>query len=180
MTSYLTATMKREMSAFVDRELLADGWIRAMSLSDPNAAVSDRPDHGPKGSYAAWPALAALTMAKFGQLQDMENLVERCEGATWQGPLPQGFELLQIPGTHRWVPRIARRGCDYNETSGAAFAETVINGLFGVEFSASGEVSLDHRSTPRPVTATLEHLRTAAGLRTLACGRFGVRMVKAG
>ncbi len=79
MTQDLTPSMKREMTAFVDRELLADGWIRAMSLSDPNAAISDRPDHGPKGSYPGWPALTALTMAKFGQFQEMENLIERCE-----------------------------------------------------------------------------------------------------
>ena len=67
MTESLTPEMKQEMTDFVNRELLADGWIRAMSLSDSAASISDRPDHGPRGSYCAWPALAALTMAKFGQ-----------------------------------------------------------------------------------------------------------------
>ena len=174
MTPDLSPTMKREMTGFVNRELLADGWIRAMSLSDPNAAVSDRPDHGPKGSYAAWPAMAALTMAKFGQYQDMESLIERCEGATWQGPFPQGFELLQVPGTDHWIPRIALRGCDYNETSGAAFAETVINGLFGIEFDAQGNVVLADAGTPRPVDAYLRNVRTKKGLRQFHCSPNGV------
>jgi hypothetical protein len=178
MTESLTPTMKREMTAFVDRELLADGWIRAMSLSDPNAAISDRPDHGPKGSYAAWPALAALTMAKFGQYQDMENMLERCEGACWQGPFPQGFELLQVPGTDRWIPRIAIRGCDYNETSGTTFAETVISGLFGIDFGLNGEASIDDASVARPVEATLRNVRTKAGLANFRCGTFGVRRIQ--
>ncbi|MHB8637729.1 MAG: hypothetical protein ACYC96_14775 [Fimbriimonadaceae bacterium] len=180
MTSDLSPRKRKEMTGFVNRELLADGWIRAMSLSDPNAAVSDRPDHGPKGSYAAWPAMAALTMAKFGQFRDMESLIERCEGATWQGPFPQGFELLQVPGTNRWIPRIARRGCDYNETSGAAFAETVINGLFGIDFDIRGNVVLADATVPRPVEAVLTNVRTKAGLRAFRCGKRGVAAVTVG
>jgi len=175
MTQDLTPKMKQEMTGFVNRELLADGWIRAMSLSDEAAAVSDRPDHGPKGSYPAWPALAALTMFKFGQVKDAESLVERCEGATWQGPFPQAFELLQVPGTNRWIPRIARRGADYNEGCGTAFAETVIDGLFGIEFDPQGNVILDEPSKPRPVEARLLHVRTKNGLRDFRCDGKGVR-----
>jgi hypothetical protein len=177
MTPDLTPTMKREMTAFVDRELKADGWIRAMSLSDPHADVSDRPDHGPKGSYPGWPALAALTMAEFGQYADMESMFELCEPATWQGPFPQGFELLQVPGTDRWIPRIARRECDYNESCGTAFAEAVVRGLFGVEFDIEGRVVLTAPDAPRPVKAELLHVRSNDGLRSFRCGPAGVRLV---
>ncbi|HTQ12190.1 MAG TPA: hypothetical protein VMI31_19155 [Fimbriimonadaceae bacterium] len=180
MTDDLSPQMKREMTGFVDRELLADGWIRAMSLSDEAAPISDRPDHGPKGSYCAWPALAALTMFEFGQPKDAESLVERCEGATWQGPFPQAFELLQVPGTNRWIPRISLRGADYNETSGAAFAETVIHGLFGIEFNTRGEVRLSRPAEPRPVEAKLLNVRTKNGLRSFACDRRGVRPLSNG
>lgn len=175
MTQDLDAKHRAEMTAFVNRELLADGWIRAMSLSDPHAAESDRPDHGPKGAYPGWPALAGLTMAKFGQFDSMMSLIHRCEAATWQGPYPQGFELLQVPGTDRWIPRIARRGCDYNESCGAAFAETVIAGLFGVEWNIDGTPRLDSKTVPRPVSARLTNLRTRTGLRRVECGPFGVR-----
>ncbi|MFI5387141.1 MAG: hypothetical protein ACHQ50_13600 [Fimbriimonadales bacterium] len=178
MTPDLTPSMRSEMTAFVDRELLADGWIRAMSLSDAAAAISDRPDHGPRGSYCAWPALAALTMAKFGQFVEMENLIELCEGASWQGPFPQAFELLQVPGTNRWIPRISLRGADYNETSGAAFAETIIHGLFGIEFGLHGEVQISQGHAPRPVEARLHNVRTKMGLRDFECGPSGVRIAQ--
>lgn len=175
MTPDLTPRMRREMTGFVNRELLADGWIRAMSLSDPHAAESDRPDHGPKGAYPGWPALAALTMAKFGQFDSAVSLLRRCAAATWQGPFPQGFELLQVPGTNRWIPRIARRGCDYNESCGAAFAETIIDGLFGIEWNVDGKPTLASPKVPRPVVARLDYLRTRSGLRSAECGAFGVR-----
>ena len=176
LTPDLTPQMRKEMTAFVNRELLADGWIRAMSLSDEAAPISDRPDHGPKGSYCAWPAMAAQTMAKFGQYSDMEHLIELCEAATWQGPFPQAFELLQVPGTNRWIPRISLRGADYNETSGAAFGETIIHGLFGIEFGLHGEVTLTRPQTPRPIFARLLNVRTKAGLKSFRCDSGGVRM----
>jgi hypothetical protein len=176
LTPDLTDTMRKEMTAFVNRELLADGWIRAMSLSDEAAPISDRPDHGPKGSYCAWPAMAAQTMAKFGQYCDMEHLIELCEAATHQGPFPQAFELLQVPGTNRWIPRISLRGADYNETSGAAFAETVIHGLFGIEFGLRGEVILTRPLAARPAAARLLNVRTKSGLMNYECGKTGVRV----
>ena len=58
----LTPDMRREMTDFVKRELLTRDWMRAMSLKDAAAAVSDRPDHGPMGAYDGWPALTAGTM----------------------------------------------------------------------------------------------------------------------
>ena len=177
MTDDLSPQKKKEMTGFVNRELLADGWIRAMSLSDEAASISDRPDHGPKGSYCAWPAMAAQTMAKFGQFTDMENLLERCEGATWQGPFPQAFELLQVPGTDHWIPRISLRGADYNETSGTAFAETVIHGLFGIEFGLKGEVIVSMPKTPRPVKARLLNLRTKQGQAEVRCDEKGVHFL---
>ena len=116
-------------------------------------------------------------MAKFGQYSDMESLIERCEGATWQGPFPQAFELLQVPGTDRWIPRISLRGADYNETSGAAFGETVIHGLFGIEFDTNGEVELTRPTTARPIAARLLNVRTKKGLRDFTCDRTGVSEV---
>ena len=175
MTDYLTPEMRHEMTDFVSRELVADGWIRAMSMSDPAAPISDRPDHGPKGSYCAWPALAALTMAKFGQFYEMKELLELCEAATWQGPFPQAFELIQMPLTGHWIPRISLRGADYNETSGAAFAEAVIHGLFGIDFDIHGNVILDQSTTARPIMAQLLNVRTKDGLRDFHCGLVGVR-----
>ncbi len=61
----LPPQMKSEMNAFVERELLTKTWMRAMSLKDPAAAKSDRPDHGPLGSYDGWPPLTMDTPPKW-------------------------------------------------------------------------------------------------------------------
>ena len=47
----LSATQKREMVGFVQRELLTPNWMRALSVQDAAAPASDRKDHGPFGAY---------------------------------------------------------------------------------------------------------------------------------
>lgn len=49
--SYIPPSIAAEMGAFVDRELLALPWMRALSLKDPAAPFSNRSDHGPSGAY---------------------------------------------------------------------------------------------------------------------------------
>src|SRR5262249_27771291 len=66
MENDLTPKMKSEMNAFVKNELLTRTWMRAMSLKDPAAAVSDRADHGPMGAYDGWPAMTMEVMCRFG------------------------------------------------------------------------------------------------------------------
>ncbi len=93
----LTPTMKTEMSGFVERELLVPGWMRALSLSDPAAPQSDRPDHGPLGAYDGWPAMTVATMCSFGQYDKALDLVRRCEDVTHEGSFSQSHELLPVP-----------------------------------------------------------------------------------
>jgi hypothetical protein len=45
---------QEEMMAFVQRELRTPHWLRALSLDDKAASLSDRKDHGPFGSYDGW------------------------------------------------------------------------------------------------------------------------------
>ena len=94
MTPDLTPTMQSEMSAFVERELIVPGWMRALSLSDPYASESDRPDHGPLGAYDGWPAMTALTMCRFGQYNLALDLLTNCEGVLNEGTFSQSHELL--------------------------------------------------------------------------------------
>ena len=51
LTEDLSATQKREMVGFVQRELLTPNWMRALSVQDAAAPASDRKDHGPFGAY---------------------------------------------------------------------------------------------------------------------------------
>jgi hypothetical protein len=132
ITDDLTSDMRKEMTEFVERELLTDHWMRAQSLSDPAAKASDRPDHGPMGAFSAWPAETMATMCEFGQFDKALNFMHRIASVTEEGPFSQSRELL---GTTRDAQvRIALRGDqDYFVSSGASFAETIIRNFFGYQ-----------------------------------------------
>ena len=117
----LTPDMRREMTDFVKRELLMRDWMRAMSLKDAAAAISDRPDHGPMGAYDGWPALTVGTMWRLGFPNDAFDFYCRTAEVTKEGPFAQAREFY---GPHRdqydAPVRIAERdGCMKECISGA-------------------------------------------------------------
>jgi hypothetical protein len=131
----LSPKMRSEMTDFVERELLTDHWMRAQSLTDPAAAKSDRPDHGPMGAFCAWPGETIATLCEFGEFAKALDLLHRCASVTYEGPFCQSRELL---GKTPDAPvRIAERGSHglpsqtYNASNGGSFAETIIRGFFG-------------------------------------------------
>jgi concanavalin A-like lectin/glucanase superfamily protein len=93
----LTPAMRAEMTAFVTGELIDGGWMRALSLSDPDAANSLRPDHGSNGAYDAWPALAAGALARFGDYASALGLLRSLAGVGAEGPFAQSHELVPEP-----------------------------------------------------------------------------------
>jgi autotransporter-associated beta strand protein len=96
MAEDLAPTVRTQMTAFVENELLVPGWMRAMSLSDAAAGWSNsqRPDHGPIGSYDGWPALTCGVMAQFGQYDKALSLLQRCQDVLQEGPFSQAHQLL--------------------------------------------------------------------------------------
>jgi hypothetical protein len=133
----LSPTMRREMTDFVQRELLTDHWMRAQSLSDPAAAQSDRPDHGPMGAFNAWPAETLATFCEFGEFDQALDFLHRCAAVTYEGPFGQSRELM---GKTADAPvRIAERGGrglpsqTFNASNGGGFAEAIIRGFFGYQ-----------------------------------------------
>jgi len=62
----LSPKMRSEMTAFFTNELMMPTWMRAMSLKDKAAERSDRPDHGPMGSYPGWITGSVEVMWRFG------------------------------------------------------------------------------------------------------------------
>ncbi len=131
----LTPAMRKEMVDFAERELLTDHWMRAQSLSDIAAGVSDRPDHGPMGAYCAWPPETMAAMCEFGEFGRALDFLHRCVGTTYEGPFSQSRELL---GRTRDAPvRINERGNaglptqTYNASNGGGFTETIIREFFG-------------------------------------------------
>ncbi|HTI98635.1 MAG TPA: hypothetical protein VL527_06995 [Dongiaceae bacterium] len=172
----LTPDMRREMTDFVKRELLTRDWMRAMSLKDAAAAVSDRPDHGPMGAYDGWPALAVGTMWRLGFPDEAFDLYCRTAEVTQEGPFAQAREFY---GPHREqydAPvRIAEReGCMKECISGAAFADVVVNTFFGFAPSLDGKILLADPKTPRPFTGKLLKVCARGKRFTISAGTSGV------
>jgi len=177
----LTPTMKTEMNGFVERELLTKTWMRAMSLKDPAAAHSDRPDHGPMGSYDGWPPLTMDVMCRFGAFNKAVSFLRAVEPITREGPFAQSHEFLD-PDRRGFDPvvRIASRGYqDFNEGCGAAFAEVIIRSFFGYRPDLSGDgLPLLAPRTPRGFNGQLRHVPFHGGLYTLTSDARGVHQKK--
>lgn len=133
MTEDLSTEMKQEMVAFVEDELLTATWMRAMSLSDPAATISDRPDHGPMGSFDAWPAFTAATMCKLDAWDSAIEFLRRTQAVLHEGVYAQAREFYGPNRNGYNAPvRIAmRQGCMRECSAGGAFAEIIISTLFG-------------------------------------------------
>ena len=133
----LTQKMKDQMTDFVERELLTSHWMRAQSLSDPAASVSDRPDHGPMGAYCAWPAETIAAMCQFKKFDKALNFLHRCDSTTYEGPFSQSRELMNK--TFYAPVKINERGNGglptqtYNASNGGGFAESIIREFFGFQ-----------------------------------------------
>src|SRR5271167_224390 len=128
----LTPDMRHKMTDFVKRELLTHDWMRAMSLKDAAAAVSDRPDHGPMGAYDGWPALTVGTMWRLGFPGDAFDFYCRTAEVTKEGPFAQAREFYGPQRDQYNAPvRIAEReGCMKECISGGAFADVVVGTFF--------------------------------------------------
>ncbi|HUA66740.1 MAG TPA: hypothetical protein VME24_12895 [Alphaproteobacteria bacterium] len=176
LASDLTPDMRRQMTDFVKRELLMRHWMRAMSLQDAAAAVSDRPDHGPMGAYDGWPALTVGTMWRLGFPSDAFDFYCRTAAVTKEGPFAQAREFY---GPHRdqydAPVRIAEReGCMKECISGAAFADVVVNTFFGFMPSLDGKNVLADPQTPRPFSGKLLHVSCRGERFTISAGAKGV------
>jgi hypothetical protein len=172
----LTADMRREMTDFVKRELLTADWMRAMSLKDAAAALSDRPDHGPMGAYDGWPALTVGAMWRLGFPSDAFDFYCRTAEVTREGPFAQAREFYGSHPDQNDAPvRIAEReGCMKECISGGAFADVVVNTFFGFAPSLDGKDFLTDPKTPRPFTGKLLNVSARGQKFTLSAGKSGV------
>jgi hypothetical protein len=141
MGNDLTPQMKSEMTAFVQKELISGSWFRAMSLKDIAAAKSDRPDHGPKGSYDGWPPLTIEVMCRFGAFKSALEFLHSTEAVTHESTFSQSHEFIpDTASAGKEMVRIAYRGGqDFNEVCGAAFMQTIISAFFGFNPEVSGD-----------------------------------------
>jgi hypothetical protein len=174
----LTPTMRREMTDFVKRELLTRDWMRAMSLQDAAASISDRPDHGPMGAYDGWIPLTTGTMWRLGFPDDAFDFYCRTATVTSEGPFAQAREFYGPNRTKYDAPvRIAERdGCMKECISGVAFADVVISTFFGFDPSLDGKTILADPQMPRPFTGKLLHVPTREGEATISADKQGLQL----
>lgn len=94
MPADLPQKVRKEMVAFVQRELLTRSWMRAQSLLDVAVANSDRPDHGPLGAYDAWPAVTVDAMCNLGHWHEGIAFLRNTQAAIYEGVYAQARELI--------------------------------------------------------------------------------------
>jgi hypothetical protein len=161
MAADLPPTIRQEMVEFVQRELLIEKWMRAQSMLDVAASNSDRPDHGPMGAYDAWPAVTVDAMCTLGYWKNGILFLRRTRVAIYEGVYAQAREFYGPRRREYDAPvRIAQReGCMRECTGGGAFAETIINTLFGYIPKLGRQLTLFEPNTPRGFAGELSHVR---------------------
>jgi hypothetical protein len=180
MAGDLAANVRAEMVAFVKRELLAERWMRAQSMLDVAAAVSDRPDHGSMGAYDAWPAVTVDAMCALGYWEDAIRFLWRTQAAIYEGVYAQAHEFYgPIRRQYDAPVRIAQReGCMRECSCGGAFAETIISTLFGFAAKPGGKPVLMDAGVPRGFRGELRHVRYGSELLRIRSGDTGVELSK--
>ncbi|UWE10721.1 hypothetical protein [Actinacidiphila bryophytorum] len=125
---------REEMVEFAAGRLLDGDWMRALDPHDPVAPLSDRPDHGAAGAFAAWPGATAYGLCRLGRPDVAAGLLRRAHRATSGGLWGQAMEV-RPDGSYR----VAERGVSNRESVAAvAVTEAVIAGLFGIEAGIGG------------------------------------------
>jgi hypothetical protein len=180
MAEDLSPMMRREMVAFVQRELITEGWMRALSLRDPVAAESDRPDHGPMGAYDEWPPLTLDAFCKLGYGRDALDAFYRFENVTHEGPYAQAHEVL---GRNWDDPvRIAGRGQGLTNAGsmtthnmiGTMFSELIVGSFFGFQPDWQGKRMLVEPCLPPGFEGQLTGLPYRGRHYDLTAGANGV------
>ena len=180
MAADLSPTVRKEMIAFIQSELLMEKWMRAQSMLDVAAANSDRPDHGPMGAYDAWPAVTVDTMCTLGYWKSAISFLRRTRVAIYEGVYAQAHEFYGRGRREYNAPvRIAQReGCMRECTGGGAFAETIINTLFGYTPKLGQRLTLFEPRIPRGFAGELYHVRYGSDQFAIRSGNAGLHLRK--
>ncbi len=176
MAGDLPDGVRGEMVGFVKRELLAEKWMRAQSMLDVAATLSDRPDHGPMGAYDAWPAVTVDAMCTLGYWDEAISFLRRTQAAIYEGVYAQAHEFYGPTRTEYDAPvRIAQReGCMRECSGGGAFAESIISTLFGYAAKPGGKPALMDAQVRRGFRGELHHVPYGSQLLRIRSGETGV------
>ncbi len=114
------------------------------------------PTTAPAGAFGAWPGVTAYGLAKLGRPDLAADVLGRTPSAASGGLWGQAMELVPDPRRTPVRVRVAGRGVARTATSiaGAAIAEAVIAGLFGIEPGYSSLGSAPSRTVAAPGLGT--------------------------
>ena len=159
----LSTEQKEEMFQFFINELQTPIWMRALSPTDNNAMFSVRPDHQWNGAYTAWPSLAATGLYKMGKGDAAFKWLKGLAKSANQGPFAQCHfvESAMEPDSggalkaHYELPY----GADWACSSNGNYAETIIEGLFGVKATKYNGITSNPQFGEFDSKAELHNLR---------------------
>ncbi|MBI4027562.1 MAG: hypothetical protein HY360_21425 [Verrucomicrobia bacterium] len=171
----LSPITRQEMIRFVHKELLTKNWMRAQSLQDVGATNSDRPDHGPYGAFAAWPAITAEALFLLGDPGSIGFLLSTV-ATTREGPYGQAHELVgpQRAGFEAEVRVASRVGCMRESFSGGSFAEIIVRSVFGFAPVPTQPLKLFDPKRDRGVFGTLHGLKVEGETMDIESRREGL------
>jgi len=178
--AYVPAATAAAMAAFVRQELLVPLWMRALSLNDSAAPLSNRSDHGPSGAYIGWPALTARSLAAAGAYADALAFLEDTLFVATLGPYGQAVEI-RPPG----LPYKPMSVTLYNEAVSGSMAQAVMAVLFGfapplaLPGAAPPSSPLVDAGAPRGVNGTMSGLAWQGEVWDVVSGPQGLTLVKA-
>lgn len=156
----VSSSVKQEMMDFLDRELRTDTWMRAQSLSDIAAKDSDRPDHGPMGSFDGWIPEVMDAMTRLGYPGDALDFYRAIEPVTYEGCWSQAHELWGDNKLRKSARvRIATRGWNNRESSsGIGISHVMLRNFFGFDPQINGEIIEDKDIWPFSGENKLHHV----------------------
>jgi hypothetical protein len=137
----IPASMRKEMTDFLYRELMTNHWMRAQSLQDVAAKNSDRPDHGPLGAFDGWPAATMDALVQFDESQKALDFYRAMEPLTHEGSWAQAHELWGDNKENKNARvRIAERGWHARDAiAGIGMSQVMVKCFFGLNPEVNGE-----------------------------------------
>jgi hypothetical protein len=171
MADDLSATQKREMGEFFWRELRSEKWMRALAQGDADATWNIRPDHSCLGAYAAWPPMSAKGLYKIFRPEKIAPWLREVAKAGNQGPIGQAHFVEDVFPPVNGAAKKSSEDAPYIEDwcciAGGAFAELVIDSIFGADLTMSGGIQARPRIAEFDSGARLENLRYQGSLYTI-------------
>lgn len=143
MGTALSPQQKKEMAAFFWEELATGKWMRALSAGDSDVTWNIRPDHSAIGAYASWPPMSAKGLYRLGEPEKkVAAWLREVAKAGNQGPIGQAHFVEDVWPTIKGgafkcpndVPYMNEWCC----IAGGAFADLVLDSIFGVEVRMDG------------------------------------------